>query len=91
MKEFPFYSTCELRNGNPLKSLVGEILVKWIRVNHGVGVYQKLYVLFKCVRLHIFQFELIKSSYEANCMEGQNIDTGLKLSKMHLCALFWSC
>ena len=39
MKEFLFYRTCYVRNGNLLESHDSEICVKQIRVNQGVGVY----------------------------------------------------
>ena len=41
VKEFLFHSTCEVRNGNVLKSRVSEICEKRIRVNQGVGVKKK--------------------------------------------------
>ena len=43
VNEFLSHRTCEVRNGNVLKSRVSEIRINRIRVNHGVGV-----LLFGC-------------------------------------------
>ena len=45
VKEFQFHRTCQVRNGNLLKSRISEICVKRIRVNQGVGVS-------KCLKKH---------------------------------------
>ena len=46
VKEFLFYSTCYMRDGNLLKMCVSEICVKRISVNQGLGVKCE-YNLFK--------------------------------------------
>ena len=40
--EYPFYSTCEVRNGNLLKIHVSEIRVKRIHVNQEVSIVAKV-------------------------------------------------